>query len=120
MQGQDHATYHLALTGGYPVNRAIVIVEDGVPEIAAFITIDDGRVLRLNLDAAGAVAIDTEGFTFLTFGADTLRLIGHLAEDGRDLAADLARCWDNDRETWVGYGHMVTHPRPIDLHETLA
>lgn len=116
MQGDAISTRHR----GYPVGRVIVTVENGVPQVVAFLRVPDAGMLRLAIDAAGTVVIDTAGCTYLAIDADTLRLIGHLAEDGRDLAADLARCWDNGLGTWVAYGHLVTHPRPIDLHETLA
>jgi hypothetical protein len=111
MQEQELST--LALTGGYPLGRAIVIVENGEPWVTAFILDKGDRLLRLHFHDAGEIIIETGRTPFLEIDSASLRLIRDLAEEGRDLAADLARC----RGDFV---HLVTHPRPIDLHETLA
>ena len=120
MGGHDMMQHLLARTGGYPVDRAIVIVQNGVPQVVAFVRDLDGNVLRLCFDAGGMIAIDSADHAWLFLDAATLQQIGRIAEEARSLAADIARCWDDARETWVGHEYLLTHPHPIDLHETLA
>lgn len=111
--GEDLSMQQLAQTGGYPVNKVIVIVEDGEPQTVAFLTDVDDAMLKLAFNVVGEMTVDTGPYPFITLDVDTMQLIQRLAIDGMDLAADLARCGQD-------FGHLITHPRPIDLHETLA
>lgn len=105
--------FYRALTGGYPVGRAMIIEDDG-PKICAFIVDAESDVFRIDFeDGDEEIRINFGENEWILLSYDQLMEIRSLCIDAGFLKDRLDNHWDEEKEDWVKYGRLITKPKKL-------
>ena len=101
-------------SGGYPLNQVLVVLVDDEPVVRAFFADDEMDVFAVDYDDAGVIIFHVDDFEYLSINTQQLLRIVELATEAAALSNELRSHWDDEKETWVGHEHLITHPNDVD------
>lgn len=105
--------FFLAITGGYPLDRVMIIEGEDGPEICAFIMDLEMDIFKIEfLPPEDEIKIHFGEHKWISLGSFQMDNILSMEGDAEKLYEKLDKCWNGDE--WVNYSHLITKPKKIE------